>query len=166
VTSWDRDVPIPTKRPKWDFENAQIGWSMVFETKVEAHKFANALRVWARVNGKNWGALIGPEYRVWIVEKRARKARIVKERVEQSKTFRDSRFPYNVVPIEISAENNAPRGALTEPSTDTDEDIMLSVDTRKSGGVTIGKQPEARPVEVADEITPTGRRKRKRADAL
>jgi hypothetical protein len=27
--------------------------------------------------------------------------------------------------------------------------------------VTIGKQPESRPVEVADEITPTGRRRRK-----
>lgn len=155
--TWDKDIPIPTKQPKWDFENAEIGWSMAFETKFEAHKFANALRVWARVNGKNWGALIGPEYRVWIVEKRAWKGSNALSK--HNKDIVDTA-------LRLVSLNNAPRGAPTEPSTDTDEDIMLSVDTRKSGGVTIGKQPEARPVEVADEITPTGRRKRKRTDAL
>jgi len=39
---------------------------------------------------------------------------------------------------------------------------MLSTDTRRGGSVVIGKQPEARPIEVVDEVTATGRRRKKR----
>jgi hypothetical protein len=154
--SWDRSIPIPTKTAKWDFASADVGYSKAFETRDAAVKFAGALRKWATANGKPWGALLrgsGTEWRVWIVERRERiKKTVIYEPV---KPVMLKPLAFNVIVNEdIIGQNIA-------PSTDTDDDIMLSVDTRKAGGVTIGKQPEAVPVDVADEITPTGRRKRR-----
>jgi hypothetical protein len=164
--SWDKDIPIPTKAPKWDFEGADIGWSRAFPTREEADRFAIALRKYAQANDKDWGALLKPlnnyppliqEWRVWIVEKRARRPKIIREEVVQSEQMKSSVLPFNVIHApEIVAENI---------STDTDDDIMLSTDTRRGGSVVIGKQPVARPIEVVDEITATGRRRKKRVAA-
>lgn len=158
---WDKDIPVPTKTPKWDFEGAELGHSMGFDTKEQALKCAGAFRRWALKNGKPWSPLVDTSFcsgwRMWIVEKKARKPRIIRENVVQSDHMKASVLPFNVVHTsEIVAEN---------VSTDTDDDIMLSTDTRRGGGVVIGKQPEARPVEVVDEVTATGRRRKKRIAA-
>src|SRR5271167_1642324 len=152
---WDKDIPAPTKAPKWDFDGAEIGWSMAFQTREEADRFAIALRAYAYSAGKNWGAsvfelppvnhevtgTIRGFWRVWIVEKRKRKVKIVRESVVQSERMKNSVLPFSFAHIpEIIADNIA-------PSTDTDDDIMLSTDTRRGGSVVIGKQPEARPIE-------------------
>jgi hypothetical protein len=171
--TWDRDIPPPTKAPRWDFASAEVGCSMAFGNREEAVKFAGALRKWARANRKLWGALIGDverypighslvdgtQWRVWIVEKRERKS--------ESQKIIDKHIPaMEKVLSRMHAEQRVEEQKLIEafhtpPSTETDDDIMLSVDTRKGASVTIGKQPEPQPVEVVDEITPTGRRKRK-----
>lgn len=153
---WDRDIPLPTKSPRWDFASAEVGCSMAFETRPEADKFAGALRKYARANDEAFGAEVALDermkWRVWVVKRRIRKSNIVRIPVVQT-DIRPLSRNFAVVD-EIVAQNVA-------PSTDTDEDIMLSVDTRKGSSIIISKQPEARPVEVVDEITPTGRRKRR-----
>src|SRR5271168_595382 len=158
--TWDKDIPAPTKQPKWDFEKAELGHSMGFETKEEAVKCSIAFRRWAQKNDKLWSTLVDTSFcsgwRMWIVEKRKRKVKIVRESVVQSERMKNSVLPFSVAHIpEILAENIA-------PSTDTDDDIMLSTDTRRGGSVVIGKQPEARPVEEETEVTATGRRRKKR----
>jgi hypothetical protein len=155
--NWDNDIPVPTKAPKWDFEGAELGHSMGFETKEEAVKCSIAFKRWAQKNDKLWSTLVDTSFcsgwRMWIVEKRVRKLRIIRENVVQSDRMKASVLPFNIVHThEIVAEN---------VSTDTDDDIMLSTDTRRGGSVVIGKQPEARPIEVQGEVTATGRRRRK-----
>lgn len=159
--SWDKDIPIPTKAPKWDFEGADLGHSMGFETKEEAGKCAVAFRRWAQKNDKLWSPLVDTSFcsgwRMWIVEKRACRPKIIREDVVQSERMKSSVLQINVIP--------APEIVAANISTDTDDDIMLSTDTRRGGSVVIGKQPEARPIEVQDEITETGRRRKRRVSA-
>src|SRR5271168_2159167 len=129
--TWDKDIPAPTKQPKWDFENAEIGWSMAFQTREEANRFAIALRAYAYSAGKNWGAsvfelppvnhevegTIRGFWRVWIVEKRKRKSKAF-EKI--SAALKD------VVNGDFKVVSSDPfDGPL---STDTDDDIMLSTD--------------------------------------
>src|SRR5271170_5948495 len=155
---WDKDIPAPTKQPKWDFEKAELGHSMGFETKEEAVKCSIAFRRWAQKNDKLWSTLVDTSFcsgwRMWIVEKRKRK----------SKAFQKISAVLNDV------VNGDFKVVLSDTfcgplSTETDDDIMLSTDTRRGGSVVIGKQPEARPVEEETEVTATGRRRKKRVNA-
>jgi hypothetical protein len=154
---WDKDIPVPTKAPKWDFEGAELGHSMGFETKEEAVKCSIAFKRWARKNDKLWSTLVDTSFcsgwRMWIVEKR--------NRVKKSPKYE------HIQPVMLKTMPLDPvaYSLPEEQSTDTDDDIMLSTDTRRGGGVVIGKQPEARPVEVVDEVTATGRRRKKRSVA-
>src|SRR5271154_3900530 len=130
--TWDKDIPAPTKQPKWDFESAEIGWSMTFTARKDAVKFANALRQYARDNDKGWGALVNEqikdqrligEWRVWIVEKRKRKAKDnLIEKIEI--VMKPENFHVNPTALAAlgASFNQIPL------STDTDDDIMLSTD--------------------------------------
>jgi hypothetical protein len=168
--SWDKDIPIPTKAPKWDFEGADIGWSRAFQTREEADRFAIALRKYAQASDKDWGALLKPlnnyppliqEWRVWIVEKRKRKPldNVKSNPLHQTTRYGVTRFRVALAdaPTQYDELFQTPKS-----STDTDDDIMLSTDTRRGGSVVIGKQPVARQIEVQDEITETGRRRKRK----
>jgi hypothetical protein len=153
---FDKNIPIPRRAPKWDFSFAEIGDSMAFGTRYEANKFADTLRKYARANGKAWGAVQAQQamsWRVWIVEGKARKDAMVRVPVEQV-AMQPLAVNFAVRP-EIVASNVA-------PSTETDDDLMLSHDPRRGGLVTFGKQPEAKPIDEVDEVLPSGRRKRRR----
>jgi hypothetical protein len=161
---WDRDIPPPTKVPRWDFAAAELGHSKGFETKEEAVKCAGAFRRWAKQNDKPWRPLVDTSFcsgwRVWIVEKRERKGKLRSPTIGDVMAAAAKVNSQHFAPlVHDSTPGNA--GPILSPSTETDDDIMLSVDTRKNASVTIGKQPEPQPVEVVEEITPTGRRKRK-----
>jgi hypothetical protein len=155
--AWDKDIPVPTKAPKWDFEGAELGHSMGFDTKEQALKCAGAFRFWALKNDKPWAPLVDTSFcsgwRMWIVEKRNRVKKSPKHEHIQPVMLKI--MPPDPVVHEFPAQQ----------STDTDDDIMLSTDTRRGGSVVIGKQPEARPIEVVDEVTATGRRRKKRVAA-
>jgi hypothetical protein len=73
--AFDKGIPIPSERPKWDFSTAEIGDSLSFYNHAEAMRFSRAIKVYAHKNNKLWGALKcslkeGEGYRVWIVARK------------------------------------------------------------------------------------------------
>lgn len=148
--TFDRDIPIPGKASRWDFTDAEPGCSKGFTSNAEALSFAQSAREYSRRMNKGWGTLKAPDgdgWRVWITQKREMSFYVADEdkisrahqTLETAKVLR--RGPYPV-------------------STETDDDIGLSFDPRRGDALKIARLPEANPVEVEEEVTPTGRRKR------
>jgi len=143
---FDKNVPLPAPTSKWDFTTAEPGDSLPFVTKAEALRFGAAIRAYGRKAGRPWGTKIAPEkkgWRAWIVEKGAVS--------DISTILPDPAF---------ATETNRPCAVLRPTSTETDDDLGLSVDLRRGEDLRIERQTAPQPIAAAEDLAPGQRRRR------
>jgi hypothetical protein len=143
--SFDKGIPLPSPKARWDFATAEPGDSLAFETEREANAFRAAAMRSGRFGTKK--ARHEGVWRVWLVE--ASKA-----------PAHDVRSPQ---PPFLKAEVAA---AFVPTSTETDDDIGLTVDLRRGESLRIVKPPEAQPVEPREAEAPKGGRRKRAAPVI
>jgi hypothetical protein len=144
---FDRGIPPPARLSRWDFEDAQDGDSKGFDDPAEAKKFAAAARAYSRANGLNWkttAAEYDGKHRVWLL-------------------IPTAKAPMHRVSTVQRIEPIA-RPGIAIPD-DAGDDFGIVVDLRNGEGISLQKNPEARPVgeqeEAPDDGTPRRRNKRR-----
>ena len=125
-----KGIPIPRPAKRWDFDNAELGDSVLFFNIKEANSFASLLRKHADDHNLPWGALTvknaddgvkQEHWRVWIDHR--------KKRTSKKGGYETIEQPNYVPP-----EKNAP----------IEDDMIMQID-RKTGQIKLVKNEPAAP---------------------